>query len=294
MKDDKSKSEVNIIFAIALRSQGSTDNWKNVTENFNNTLKSIFNQTNPNFLVYVGCNEIPELYEPYDERLQFFQVANPVPKEWLEMARDKFWKYSVVAQKIRDYLLETSNPGNGVFVLPMDADDYVHNQICEYVGSHNEANGFVSEYGYVFYHKNNRLIKYNQMHTLCGSCNIIKMYLDDLPSELPAPELCFDKETAGVLNSRYPIRWDYHILVEKYKDLGKSFSILPFPSTIYYLGNGDNISAIYSLEHASKATIMKRIRSVASKIKHYPERRKSLVKITPEIRESFAFYQGKK
>ena len=43
MKDDKSKSEVNIIFAIALRSQGSTDNWKNVTENFNNTLKSIFN-----------------------------------------------------------------------------------------------------------------------------------------------------------------------------------------------------------------------------------------------------------
>ena len=280
----------NIIFAIALRSKGSTDNWESVVDNFNNTLKSIFNQTDPNFLVYVGCNEIPELYDAYDERLHFFQVNNPVPKEWVEMARDKYWKYLVVAHQIREYLFATNDPQKGIFVLPMDADDYVHNKICWYVGENYDANGYVSEYGYVYYQGENGLLKYNQMNTLCGSCNIIKMYPDDLPEELPPNDLCFDKETAGVLNDRYPIRWDHHVMVEKYRELGKKFSVLPFPSTIYYLGNGDNISAIYSAEHASKQTIKDRIRGIASKIKHYPERRKNTKKITSEIRETYAFY----
>ncbi len=66
-----------IIFAMALRSKESSNNWNNVVKNFNLTLKSLFNQTDPDFMVYVGCNEIPELYEKYDERLKFFSVELP-------------------------------------------------------------------------------------------------------------------------------------------------------------------------------------------------------------------------
>ena len=280
--------KANIIFAIALRSKGSSRNWNNTVDNFNKTIKSIFNQTDQNFLVYVGCNEVPELYDDYDARLQFFLVNNPVPTEPLEMRRDKFWKYSLVACKIKEYLLKTNNPNDGIFVLPMDADDYVSNRICKYVGNHPDANGYISDYGYVYYYGKKHFMKYNDMHTFCGSCNIVKMYPDDLPDGMPCQELCFDKKTAGELNDRYPIRWNHIEVATKYESIGKPFSVLPFPSTIYCLNNGDNISE-HNRISANKTSVYTKIRGFLSKIKHYPENKKREVKITKEICEEFAF-----
>ena len=76
-----------------------------------------------------------------------------------------------------------------------------------------------------------------------GTMNIMKMYPDDLPDELPDSSLCFSKETAMQLTNRYPIRW-YDIEVErKFAELGKPLSELPFKSTIYVLGTGANISS---------------------------------------------------
>lgn len=75
-----------------------------------------------------------------------------------------------------------------------------------------------------------------------GSMNIMKMYKDDLPEELPDQSLCFDKATAMKLTERYPIRW-YDIEVEgKFKELGKPLDRLPFRSTVYVLGTKINIS----------------------------------------------------
>lgn len=277
-----------VIFAIALRSKDSSNNWNNVVLDFNNTIKSIFNQTNSDFMVYVGCNDIPELYEQYDDRLKFFQVNNPVPKVWIEAARDKFWKYSVVACEIKKYLKQTETPENGVFVMPIDADDLFNKHICEHVNNHVESNGFVSDYGYVYHKGKKYLEKTLNMHTICGSCNIIKMYLDDLPDNMPDSTLCFDQKTAAFLNEKYPIRWNHNEVLEKYKNLGKEFDTLPFPSTIYCLNNGENISSWFAKEN-TRSNLLKNIHTLLSKIKHYPENLKRRVKITKRIREDFSF-----
>lgn len=88
------------------------------------------------------------------------------------------------------------------------------------------------------------------MHIFCGSCNIIKMYRDDLPAELPvSQDLCHDKLTAGFLNAKYPIRFDHNTVVERYATKGAPFATLPFRSTVYVLGTGDNISAIWHATH---------------------------------------------
>lgn len=282
-----------IIFAIALKSKGVSNNWDNVVKDFNNTLESIFAQTNPDFMVYVGCNEIPKLFKKYDERLKFFKVNNPVPSSWLEAARDKFWKYLFVAYQIKKYLLQTDNPQKGVYVMPIDADDLFSCHIAEYVNSHLDSNGFVSDFGYVYYKGKYYVEKYPDMHTLCGSCNIIKMYLDDLPDKMPDQSLCFDKSTAGILNERYPIRWNHNEIVDKYKKMDKSFDILPFPSTIYCLNNGENISRWNNNKnnsHPSSIVGMKfKIRKVLSDIKHYSERKKNRIKINDKIRNEFSF-----
>lgn len=276
-----------IIFAIALRSKASSNNWSNVTNDFNNTIESIFNQTDPNFMVYVGCNEIPELHKKYDDRLKFFTVNNPVPTVWVEAARDKFWKYTLVACQIKKYLLGTEKPEKGIFVMPIDADDLLNSHIAEYVNSHLDSNGFVSDFGYVYYKGNHYVEKYPDMHTFCGSCNIIKMYLNDLPDEMLPQSLCFDKKTAGILNEKYPIRWNHNEVVSKYCNLGKPFEKLPFPSTIYCLNNGENISQWHSRENSSKPTFKKRLRVILSNIKHYSENKKKRIKIDTKITNDF-------
>lgn len=174
----------------------------------------------------------------------------PVPVKWIEMARDKFFKLTVIAERIREILEERDCPQNGIYVMPLDADDLLHNQIAEYCEQHPDANGFVSDYGYVWQEGSHWMEKYKDMHTFCGSCNIIKMYLDDLPEKGVAdPKLCHDQKTAAELNPRYPIRYDHNTVVERYAKDGRAFSVLPFPSTVYVRGTGDNISHRYQKEY---------------------------------------------
>lgn len=103
-----------ICFTIALRSKESTNQWDKVLRNFNNTLHSVFNQTCSDFRVYVGCNEIPELFDNYDDRLRFVTVDLPVPKTWEEGCRDRSWKLLSCAREIRKDIAELSVCGGGL------------------------------------------------------------------------------------------------------------------------------------------------------------------------------------
>lgn len=241
-----------VIFAIPLRAKETAKEWENVLARFQKTIKSIFNQTNPNFRCIVACNRIPEMTCQYDERLEFIELSDmPIPVTWLEMARDKFWKLTMIAVRIREILEKQPDPEKGIYVMPVDGDDLLNRNIAEYCVKYPDENGFVSEDGYVWQSGKQYFRIYKEMHTYCGSCNIIKMYRDDLPAECPAdPKLCHDKETAGKLNARYPIRFDHHMMVEQYAHAGKPFAKLPFRSTVYVLGTGDNISSIFHAENS--------------------------------------------
>ena len=228
-----------ICFVIALRGRQSTNQWSKALKDFNNTLQSIFNQTHPDFRVYVGCNEVPELEKEYDERLHFVTADLPIPNTWEEKCRDRSWKLCLCAKQIRNDYKELLDSGKGIFIFPVDADDFVSCYLAEYAVNHPDANGFKSANSY-------RWVKGSSWMEITpyfgGTMNIMKMYKNDLPEELPDQSLCFDYETAMKLTKRYPIRW-YDIEVEgKFKALGKPLERLPFRSTVYVLGTGINIS----------------------------------------------------
>lgn len=244
-----------IIFAIPFRGKDSTNNWEKCVERLKLTLDSISNQTSDEFKCIVACNDIPHFANKYDERFEFIKTSIPVPTKWIEMARDKFYKLTVIAERIKEILLQLNSPQDGVYVMPVDADDYLNINIAQYCVDHPYENGFVSSFGYYWIENEKFLHKYKNMHTFCGSCNIIKMYLEDLPDKNTAnPSKCHDQETAALLNSRYPIRFNHHTMVDHYSEIGKPFSLLPFPSTIYVRGTGDNIS---SLNHNENIMIYK-------------------------------------
>lgn len=233
-----------IVFAIPLRAKETAKNWKEVETRFWDTIRSIFNQEGEDYRVIVACNEIPEKADvAYDERLEFIELDMPIPMEWIEMARDKFWKLTEIAVRIREILEMQKHPEKGIYVMPVDADDLLNCKIAKWCEKYPDENGFVSKDGYVWEKGKPYFRTYKGMHTYCGSCNIIKMYREDLPENIPADiKLCHDRETAAELNLRYPIRWDHNIIVDKYRDMDKPFSTLPFRSTVYRINTGDNIS----------------------------------------------------
>lgn len=239
-----------VIFAIPLRTKETSKDWDGCVRRFNQTLNSIFNQTSESFKCIVACNEIPPLSQKFDDRLEFIPLDIPIPTEWVEMARDKFWKLTIIAVRIREILEEQPEPEKGIYVMPIDGDDLIHQGIAAYCEKYPDENGFVSKDGYVWQSGKRMLRIYPQMHTYCGSCNVIKMYREDLPEQCPVSQaLCHDKDTAGQLNARYPIRYDHNTVVSRYAKEGRPFARLPFRSTIYLLGTGDNISAIYHAMH---------------------------------------------
>ena len=185
----------------------------------------------------------------YDDRLEIIKAELAIPGEWVEMARDKFWKLTIAAVRIHKILMEQPEPEKGIYVMPVDGDDLLNCEIARWCAEHPDANGAVSKDGYVWEEGSAILRKYPEMHTFCGSCNIIKMYPEDLPEAMPFPdELSLDRETAGILNARYPIRFDHGKVVQKYAEEGKPFEVLPFRSTIYLRKTGENISGIAQKE----------------------------------------------
>ena len=243
-----------IIFAIPLRAKETSKDWLKCEKRFWDTIRSIFNQQGGNFRCIVACNDIPEeMGVKYDERLEFIKLDMPIPHEWIEMARDKFWKLTIIAVRIREILEAQEHPEKGIYVMPIDADDFLNCRIAEYCEKHPDEYGFASESGYVWQENTSYFRIYKNMHTYCGSCNIIKMYLEDLPESMPASsEYCHDQKVAAELNERYPIRWDHGIIVDKYRSMGRPFAVLPFKSTVYRISTGDNISVIYHEEHSDK------------------------------------------
>ena len=227
-----------LYFTIALRSRESTDKWDSVVSDFEATLCSIFNQTCDDFEVYVGCNDIPVLKAPFDHRLHFVCVHTPKPKDWLDGCRDRAWKQLACCAQIKKdlgpHLLN-----DGVFVFPVDADDFVNNRCAAYVKEHPGAHGFKSEKSYRW-NKGARRMEISPYFG--GTMNIMKLKPDELPDELPDISLCYDKPTCVQLNEKYPVRWDDIAVEGKMAQLGRPLEKLPFRSTIYVLSTGANLS----------------------------------------------------
>ena len=149
------------------------------------------------------------------------------------------------------------NPSEGgVFVFPVDADDFVNRNIAQWCKDHPTANGFKSKSGYRW-HKGSRYVVVSKYYG--GTMNIMKMLPEDLPDELPDSSTCLTEATSVAMSKRYPIRWIDWQVEEKFRAIGRPLEFLPFRSTVYVLGTGENISE----NDLGKKPVSKRFHPVA-------------------------------
>ena len=127
--------------------------------------------------------------------------------------------------------------GEGTFVLPLDADDLVSNRLAEFFNNRNEECCYLSKYGYIWNEGSRWLRKAKDLWRTCGSCSIIYYKKSELP-------LSVDSES----EKEYLFSNSHRQIPTLAAKAGKRISTLPFASTIYVLGTGENHSTTYGVK----------------------------------------------
>lgn len=225
-----------IHFLIPLRCKESSNNWETVVKNFQRTLNSCFNQTCDEYKVVVVCHKssLPYIDNSLDKsKLAIVPLDKAAPTTSEQMMKDKHEKIFAGMTYIGDSLAV----GDSTYVMPLDADDLVSNRIAQFFKGRNDHYCYVSKFGYIWFEGSKWLRKARDMWRTCGSCTIINYNKSELPT---SANPCNDGDYIFANSHR-----EIPVIASK---MGKEFRTLPFASTIYVLGTGENHSTNYGIK----------------------------------------------
>jgi hypothetical protein len=215
-----------LVFVVPLKGTQASKSWEVVTQLFERCVKSLCNQTSPNYRVVVVCNEKPRI-EFRHSHMTYIEVDFPPPNEPDALCRGntdkgrKILKGLVYAQEF--------SPS---YTMAVDADDCVSKYLAEFVQENQHSNGWFINKGYKYQNDSNYIyIKRRNFYKMCGSCNIIKYELNQIPKN---PEY----------NRGYGY-YKFYIDHEKVRDTlakqGTPLEALPFPGSVYVVETGENL-----------------------------------------------------
>ena len=228
-----------LCFGIPLKARSVAQNWDWTVRDFNRTLASIYNQSNPNFQILVGCHEIPELLIPTDHRLEFIQASSPAP----DLSNDPRSIYSDKLQKFT-YLGERFRQRGGGWFMVLDADDLISSRLVEFVLRNPHPNGFIARQGYILDQQAglmaiipNPNIFGHHFDQITGSCAVIRFGQEDFgTTEQDYRQSRFGRYVAF---ANHVELWDMSV------QTGRPLSPFPFPACVYVVNTGENYSFIH-------------------------------------------------
>ena len=214
-----------ISFLIPLRSKASSNDWNITVKLFNNTLKSVFNQIESGFRVFVACHDLPELEESFDDRLQFIQVDYPPPPEIKDQLTDKFYKKRILVRMVQET--------GGKYIMFVDSDDYISNRLAGWIRNHEHASGWSIENGYEYDSSSKLLRPTPKFNNICGTSAILNISV--LISPVDTTFTNYVRENKYLFDFGHN-EWNQILNNRKEPLLG----FLPFRGAIYLLNHGTN------------------------------------------------------
>jgi len=222
---------MNFSFAIPLKSKMVSNDWGTVLRMLSRTLRSILNQTNPNFKVFVGCHELPDVQELRDPRIEVLQAKFDPPLYRAEFMVDKHRKRELIAARWRDF--------GGGYMMSVDADDLVSNRVVEYVMTQSERRGFLVTKGYDFNESTKKINRAPRFYRICGTNCVINWHRDELPAQPFQREYVLFRESINHGNVG---------TVGFFARRGEAFAPIPFPAVMYVRSHGDNATDVLHTE----------------------------------------------
>ncbi len=254
-----------LVFVIPLKSKEVASSWEQTCQLLERCLRSICNQTDPNFKVIVVCHTKPsiQLDRP---NIYYLEVNFDIPNNYLEKELDKGKKV------IAGLLYARQFSANHIMIV--DADDCISCHIAKFTNQNPNSNGWVLNKGYV-YQENSQFIYYRKSHfySWCGTCNIMRFDLCPLPYK----EGIYSEELAVYYSGK-----NHSNIKNQLKIKGYALDILPFVGAVYIIGNGENIyqKGFSTIHNANRGKILF----------FFKELLKFRI-LTPRIRKEFGLYK---
>jgi len=220
-------------FITAVRHPRTALSYANVEALLKRSLRSVCNQTDPEFTVIVVCNQMP-VDRIVDERVRYV-VTPELPLETdnlLHRTRvDKGFKLALGLASARDVRPQ--------HVMLFDADDFVHCRIVEHSHRHPDAPGWYIDHGFVYDEKTKLLSPLSGFHEVCGTSHIISYELVEPIGIVPTSTR---QHVLSTLGDEYVslILGAHPFILEFFGTRGHALAPLPFYGAIYVRGTGEN------------------------------------------------------
>lgn len=228
---DSTAKPPNFAFAIPLKSKLVSRDWSIVGRLLSRTVRSLLNQSDPNFRIFLACHEVPEIPELQDPRVEILQARFGVPLYQAEFMIDKHRKRELIAARWRTL--------GGGYMMSVDADDLVSNRLVDYVISQPSQRGFLVTKGYDLSEESGKVNFAPRFYKICGTNSVIRWHSDELPTEpFQSQDVLF----------RASIRHGNVGTVDFFARRGEPFASLPFPAVIYVRSHGDNATDVLHTE----------------------------------------------
>ena len=244
----KNKSNnVEVAFAISLKSKKTSRNWSRVQNNLASTLRSILHNTDQNYRILIAGHNKPSIEEMKNDRVTWLPVRFPPPTNSRKYSSDKLRKRRVIGAYLRKI-------GFSGYFMPLDADDWIHYRFVEFIRSNPIADAFVINTGCMANLKHKQIWARDRFYTNCGSSAVFYFSNRDFP---------LSSRRRDVMKTKFKWVIFPHVRVTKYLR-NQNYKMVNFPLVTYVLVHGDNNTVIKRKINSSISA--KRYQAISEKL----------------------------
>jgi hypothetical protein len=223
-------------FIVPLRSPKVAKDWTKTKKLCKGAISSIEQQTSKEYSIQLVCHTAPEGFGSF-KNINIVEVDFKVPSTKREMMEDKIKK---VKRGSHDAQKEI-----GDYVMVLDADDRISNELVEYVVGEG-ADVLYIERGYVWPHGRRFCFKWSKFNRLCGSSNLVRYNGNNMPSSISG-------------DGRYLVCQPHGEVRESAEKRGLRVKKIPFAAACYITDTEDNHSGISFVDYMHKKRFLKKV-----------------------------------
>jgi hypothetical protein len=224
------KKKVEIAFAISLKSKIVSRNWNKVQSNLAKTLHTILNNSDRNFRIVIAGHEKPRISEIQHRRVKWLPVGFPRPSSIKGFSKDKIRKRKAIGVYLRKI-------GFSGYFMPLDADDWIHHRLVEYVRSRPNKAAIIMKRGMmVNLVKKEVWLRKGGFYKGCGSGTIFYFANKDFP--LSSNKRGLQKKPFRIVLRAHPK------VVRNLAKFHKPYKFDKIPLVTWVLAHGDNNSML--------------------------------------------------
>jgi hypothetical protein len=226
-----------LAFITTLRHPQNSADYSRVESLLRDTLTSVVRQTCDDYVVVIVGNRRPEFALP--DRTHFVEVdfAPPSGVKGPHTGRasviwDKGTKTAVGLIAARAF-----DPD---YVMPFDADDFVHRGIAEFAQSRRGGAGWVITRGWVYSRARNAYAFRRKFFRICGTSFIVPFDAYEVPADLTVSAT--QREIAAAFGERLENLLEHGYAFDWWREHGRRLEPLPFAGAVYHVDTGENHS----------------------------------------------------